>query len=228
MGMGGQGAGSGIGAILGGIAGSVLLPGVGTAIGATLGGGLGSLIGGAFDSGGPNDPRGKKDQNNPAATPAAPLNRTVNVPPPSYKHGVEPEFGFFNKFEEGGPVLPLPQFNKPINSAGQTSMQQYFPNYSPTGPGTNGSPSWAQIAAATAPTLAPLRTGVPSMQAEAFDPLTYGRTSPTPSPTPTPAPPPPRRQPSRLPRPSSFSSNRAMRSTTARGTARGRCAGRRP
>lgn len=184
MGMGGSGTGGGIGGILGAIAGSFIMPGVGTAIGGMLGSGLGSLVGGAVE--GQEDPRGKTNQTNPASTPAEPLNRTRNVPPPSYRHGVEPEFSFFNNFDEGGPVLPTPQFNNPLNPAGQTSMQQYFPNYAPTGPGPGGSPSWAQIAAATAPVLPPLRSGVPSLQATPFDPLTYGRTQPTPQ-TPAPA-----------------------------------------
>jgi hypothetical protein len=181
----GAGTWQGILPIVGGIAGSIIAPGVGTMLGA----GLGSLIGGAV-GGATGDPRGTpmKKPESAGANPAEPMNRTLTTPPPSYKHGVEPEHQFFSKFEEGGPVLPPPQFNNPINPAGQTSMSQYFPHYTPTGQGAQ--PSWAQIAAATAPVLPPLRSGRPSLQATPFDPMTFGRHTPTPSPSPTPPSPP--------------------------------------
>ena len=176
--------------IIGGVAGTIIAPGAGTMLGigtgTMLGAGLGGLLGAAIgDSGGnrgiaslPQFSGGQK---------AEPLNRGRTVLPPSYQHGVQQEHGFFQNFDEGGPVLPVPQFNSPTNPGGANTMAQFFPNYVPTGSGSR--PSWEQIAAATAAVLPQLQSGRPSLQATSFDPMTYGRTNGPNTPVHIPTPP---------------------------------------
>lgn len=140
--------------ILGGIGGFFLGGPAGAMAGVTLGGALGSAVKGG--DGGIASLVNKEGSATDRSPPPAPLQRVVNTPPPNYTHGVQDEFGFFSKFDQGGKV------------------------------------DWASVANATAPQLGPVPTGIPSVLATPFDPMTYGRTPavgytpPPPRPNPVP------------------------------------------
>ena len=169
--------------IIGGIAGTILFPGVGTALGigagAMAGSGIGSLLGGAID----NLSRSDSDDASSASKytdvqgkPAEPpMQRKVTGMPAGYVPGYNPEHQFFSHFDGGGPVLPTPVYNPPINPNGIGAMAQYFPNYTPS-----TGPDWQAIAASVPQLPAPTKY-VPSQTAAPFDPMTYGRYTPTPN-----------------------------------------------
>lgn len=147
--------------IVGGIAGTFVAPGLGTALGA----GLGAVLGDAFPSNNNTQPgMTGSDQGKP--TIPAPMERQRYKPPTGYVPGVNPEHTYFSRFDQGGLVVPQHQL-QPVNAA----------DYAGPGPGLA---NWSQIAASVAtPNLPPPRPHVPSPQAVAFDPLTYGRGSST-------------------------------------------------